>query len=125
MEMNNEARQGNIKPDITSTSPKHQPSSHFVFTCNLHVTSKSHMAMACMQSPFTMAPLFHRSMQRTHPVLLTWDTSMSFNSNSQQLSIPNFAPLSAIKCVYCTAQLKQRSLSIEFITGWNTDGVDG
>ena len=46
-------------------------------------------------------------------------------TNSQQLSIPNFAPLSAIKCVYCTAQLKQRSLSIEFITGWNTDGVDG
>ena len=51
----------------TGTSHKHQPSSHFVFTCNQpHITSTSYMAMACMQSPtflvllqspITMAPL--------------------------------------------------------------------
>ena len=41
------------------------------------------------------AVLFHRSMQRAHQVSLSWDTSMSFNPQSQtpNTTVPNFVPM--------------------------------
>ena len=83
---------------------KHQPSSHFVFTCNvMFLAHHSHglHAVTHLLGPHAVpihhgsAVLFHRSMQRAHQVLLLWDTSMSFNPQSQtpNTTVPNFVPM--------------------------------
>ena len=61
--------------------------SHATFTLLVNHTwpwpACSHLGPLAVPIHHGSAVLFHRSMQRTHPVLLTWDTSMSFNPQSQ------------------------------------------
>ena len=104
---------------------KHQLSSHVVFTCNLKLlVHHSHglHAVTYLLGPLAVpnhhgsAVLFHRSMQRAHPVLLTCDTSMSFNPQSQtpNTTVPNFVPM----------LLHYNHAVPRVIYGLNTDGVD-
>ena len=104
---------------------KHQLSSHVALTCNLKLLVHHTLpwpACSHLLGPLAVpnhhgsAVLFHRSMQRAHPVLLTWDTSMSFNPQSQtpNTTVPNFVPM----------LLHYNHAVPRVIYGLNTDGVD-